>query len=147
MEPITISKFLLVSLFVAAQPGNHNIAMDFEHITTVDDAVHCELLAHDLANLGYPPLANVAVERINKCIEVEQAFEIDAGYAVARESQSRTLVAQSAYKWSGVSKPIQIFTVDNLTIESCEKAAHQISRMTIGHPLAYKYLRVDTICI
>lgn len=146
MEPITISKFLLISLFVSAQPGNHNIAMDFENIATVDDAAHCELLAHDLANLGYPPLANVAVERINKCVEVEYPAK-QPGRIVVGQAETRVLVAQSAYKWSGVSKPIQIFSVENLTVESCEKAADQISRMTIGHPLAYKYLRVDTICI
>lgn len=142
-----ITKYLLISLFVAAQPGNHNIAMEFENITTVDDATHCELLAHDLANLDYPPLANVAVERINKCIEVDILPEyVDSPEETPGAGRS-VLVAQSAYKWSGVSKPIQIFTVDNLTIDSCEKAADQISRMTIGHPLAYKYLRIDTICI
>lgn len=141
-----ITKYLLISLFVAAQPGNHNIAMDYDHITTVDSAHHCELLAHDLANLGYPPLANVAVERINKCIEVD-VVPVFQSPGLASDTESRTLVSQSAYKWSGVSKPIQIFSVDNLTPESCELAAQKLNAITLGYQLAYKYLTVDNICL
>lgn len=142
-----LTKYLLISLFVAAQPGNHDIAMTYDHITTTDTAEHCELLAKDLQNLGYPPLHDVVIERINMCVQVDVIVPEASPQQFPNADKSYTLVSQAAYKWSGHSKPISIFSVTGLVQESCVEAVNRLAKITHGHRAAYNYTRIDSICI